>query len=174
MFRRALVTIAVVALVALTAGGCMDESPEQSANDLDDLQSRMVDRSREAVDAVTAAGLTVEEAAGVAEYCQMQPDPGVTYRTGARLAEGGDPADQVGAVRDVLVDLGWTVDTESAEADSPQPYANLTRDDLRASVSISRRQDQPGVTFGLTGPCLSVGDDFTLGDDPRRTDLLEG
>jgi hypothetical protein len=173
MFRRASTVwaaIAVVALVVLTAGGCMDESPEQSAADLDDLQSRMVDRSREAVDAVTAAGLTVEEAAGVAEYCQMQPDPGVTYRTGARIAEDGDPADQVAAVRDVLVDLGWTVDTE---ADTPQPYANLTRDDLRASVSVSRRQDQPGVTFGLTGPCLSVGEDFTIRDDPRRTNLLE-
>ena len=173
MFRRARAAVAVVALVVLTAGGCMDESPEQSAADLDDLQSRMVAESREAVDAVTGAGLTVEEAAGVAEYCQMQPDPGVTYRTGARLAQDGDdgdPADQVAAVRDVLVDLGWTVDTE---ADTPQPFANLTRDDLRASVTVSRRQDHPGVTFGLTGPCLSVGDDFTLGDDRRRTDLLE-
>ena len=148
----------------------MDESPEQSAAALDGLQSRMVERAREAVDAVNGAGLTVEEAAGVAEYCQMQPDPGVTYRTGARLAEDGDPADQVAAVRDALVDLGWSVDSETAE---PTPHVTLTRDDLRASVSVSRRQDQPGVTFGLTGPCLSVGDDYTLPEDRARTDLLQ-
>lgn len=170
MFPKAWATIGVVALV-LTAGGCMDESPEQSAAELDDLQSRMVAESREAVDAVTAAGLTVEEAAGVAEYCQMQPDPGVTYRTGARLAEDGDPAEQVAAVRDVLVDLGWTVEGETT---SPAPSVSLARDDLRASVSVSRRQDQPGVTFGLTGPCISVGDDFTLGGDSRRTEITPG
>jgi hypothetical protein len=147
----------------------MDDDGGSAGEGLDDLQSRIISEARDAVDAIDGAGLTVQRAAGVAEYCQTQPDPGVTYRAGGVVAEQGDPADQVAAVRDALVDLGWTVDREG---DTPEPYATLTRDDLRASVAVSRRQDEPGVTFGITGPCLPVDDDFTLGDNPR-TNLLE-
>lgn len=150
----------------------MDESPAESVADLDALQSRMVSQSKEAMDAVSERGLRIEEAAGAAEYCGLQPDPGVTYSTGIRLAQGsgGDDATQVAAVRDSLVELGWTVDSES---DDPAPHVSLTRDDLRASVDVSRRQDQPGVVFGLSADCLSVGDDYTLPDDRARTDLLQ-
>lgn len=157
------------ALLALTAGGCTDESVAQSEEDLAELQSRVVAETKEAIDAVDGAGLTVEEAAGIAEYCGMEPDPGVTYRSGARLAEDGDPAAQVATVRDALVDLGWAVDSES---DDPQPHVSLTRDDLRASVDVSRRAGEPGVTFGITGPCLSVAEDYALPDDNRRIDIV--
>jgi len=73
-------------------------------------------------------------------------------------------------VRDALTDVGWEVETEEGGSD---PYVNLTRDDLRAGISISRRQDQPGVTFGITAPCLSVNDDFRLPADDLEVDLLD-
>lgn len=168
MFRRAWALPAM--LLLLPVAGCADESPEESQASLDDQQSLVVDRMEEALAAVDDAGLVVEAAGGAAEYCNMPPDDGATYRTGARLEEGDDPAAEVGAVRDALTDVGWEVETEEGGSD---PYVNLTRDDLRAGISLSRRQDQPGVTFGITAPCLSVNDDFRLPADDLEVDLLD-
>lgn len=166
MFRRAGAALAVA--VVLIAGGCVGVDDQQATEDLDALQERVVAEMEGAVVAVEEAGLTVEEAAGVAEYCQLQPDPGVTYRAGGKVAVDDEPAVQVATISDALSELGWEVEREGED---PEPYATLTRDDLRASVSVSRRVDEPGVTFGITGPCLSVPDDFTLKDNDRRTDL---
>ncbi len=171
MFRRTwLVRVLTAAAMLMVAGGCgggVDD--EQAGRDLDALQSRIVSETEDAVQALEDAGLTVERAAGIAEYCQTQPAPGVTYRAGGVVTEQGDPADQVAMLRDALTDLGWTVDTEGTD---PTPFANLTRDDLRLAIAVSRRQDEPGTTFGITGPCIEVSEsDFLHGDD-RRTELV--
>jgi hypothetical protein len=125
----------------------------------------------EAVGAVDDAGLEVRQATGGAEYCQMPPDPGATYRAGGKVAEGDDPAAQVAAIRDVLVDLGWTLERDGVD---PEPHATLTRDDLRAGVSVSRRVDEPGVTFGITAPCLSVNDEYDPPPDNLEVNLVPG
>ena len=168
MSRRAGVASAVVLLAVLT--GCTDESPEESQAGLEDQRAQVVDEMTEALGAVDEAGLGVEEAAGAAEYCNLPPDEGATYRTGARLEEGDDLAAEVVTVRDALTGLGWEVEHEEGGSD---PYVNLTRGDLRAGISLSRLEEQPGVTFGITAPCVSVNDDYRLPEDDLRVDLLE-
>lgn len=158
----------VVLLVTLT--GCTDESPEESQAGLEEQQTQVVDEMTEALAAVDDAGLAVEEAAGAAEYCNLPPDEGATYRTGARLEEGDDLAADVVAVREALTGIGWEVEREEGGSD---PYVNLTRGDLRAGISLSRREDQPGVTFGITAPCVSVNDDYRLPEDDLRINLFD-
>lgn len=169
MFRRAGSVVAVtLALGACSIGGADDE---QAGQDLDALQERIVGETEAAVAALDGSGLTVERAAGIAEYCGMQPAPGVTYRAGGVISHSGDPADQVAAVRDALTPLGWDVETEAAE---PSAYANLAQGELRLSVAVSRRRDEPGVSFGITGPCIEVEDSSYLDGDDRSIDLLSG
>lgn len=167
MARRTLALLAATLLLT----GCTDETPAESEESLAAQQKRVLAEMEEALDAVDGAGLEVRAATGGAEYCQMPPDPGATYRAGGKVAEGDDPADQVATIRDALVGLGWTVEREGT---TPEPFANLTRDDLRAGVSVSRRIDEPGVTFGITAPCLSVNDDYDLPPDNLEVDLLPG
>jgi hypothetical protein len=167
MVRRTLALVAAALLLA----GCTDETPAESEESLAAQQERVLAEMEEAVAAVDDAGLEVVEATGGAEYCQMPPDPGATYRAGGKVAEGDDPAAQVATIRDALVDLGWSLERDGAD---PEPYATLTRGDLRAGVSVSRRVDEPGVTFGITAPCLSVNDDYDLPPDNLEVNLLPG
>lgn len=168
MVRRSLALLAACLLLA----GC-DETPEESQQGLVDQQERVLAEMEDAVAAVGEAGLDVRTATGAAETCNMPPDEGATYRAGAKVAQA-DPVDdaaQVASIRDALVGLGWTLERDGVD---PEPYATLTRGDLRAGVSVSRRIDEPGVTFGITAPCLSVNDDYDLPPDNPEVDLLPG
>ncbi|MFC6286344.1 hypothetical protein ACFP3Q_17945 [Nocardioides sp. GCM10027113] len=160
-------TVASAALLVLTAGGCGDESVAETEEQLAEQQELVLAEMTEAVEAVDAAGLEVVSASGYAEYCRMPPDEGAYYRAGARVAEDGDPAGQVAAIRDALTELGWTVEGETVE---PEPSVSLARGDLRAGISLSRSQVEPGVTFGVKGDCFSVNDEWLLEDD-LRTDI---
>lgn len=168
MVRRTLALVAASLLLV----GCGDETPEESAEALAAQQERVLAEMEDAVAAVTDAGLDVDSATGAAETCNMPPDEGATYRAGGKVAQAKpvDNAAQVAAIRDALVDIGWTLERDGTD---PEPYATLTRDDLRAGVSVSRRIDDPGVTFGITAPCVSVNDDYRLPDDDLRVNLLK-
>ncbi|GAA4082813.1 hypothetical protein ACFFOS_15405 [Nocardioides kongjuensis] len=135
------------------------------------LQDTVVARTREVVDLLTGAGLEVTRAAGVAEYCQSEPAPGVTYRSGGAVA--GTPAEvpaQFAAAREALVAAGWSVVTEGA--DGTRPWANLGRDGLRLGLSQAKHGERL-LGFAITSSeCVRVADGGFLDDDDHRVDLL--
>ncbi|TNM38560.1 hypothetical protein FHP29_15105 [Nocardioides albidus] len=141
----------------------------KSAEELATLQDEVVAQTRAVIDLLGGAGLDVTRAGGVAEFCQSEPAPGVTYRTGGAVA--GTPAEaaaQFAAAREALLADGWSVVTEGV--DGTRPWANLGRDDLRLGLSQAKHGERL-LGFSLTsGDCIRVEDGGFL-DDDRRVDL---
>jgi hypothetical protein len=135
------------------------------------LQDAVLTQTREVIDLLAGAGLEVTRAAGVAEYCQSEPAPGVTYRSGGAVA--GTPEDvpaQFAAAREALLADGWAVVTEGT--DGTRPWANLGRDDVRLGLSQARHGEQL-LGFAITSSeCVRVEDGGFLDDDDRRVDLF--
>jgi hypothetical protein len=164
-------SLAAAALaVVLVLGGCgVDE--QKGAAELSTLQDSVVTQTRAVIDLLAGAGLEVTRAAGVAEYCQSEPAPGVTYRSGGAVA--GTPGElpaRFAAAREALLAGGWSVVTEGT--DGTRPWANLGRDDLRLALSQAKHGERL-LGFAITSSaCVRVEDGGFLDDDDHRVDLL--
>lgn len=166
MFRSG----AALAAVVLALGGCGVDD-DKGAGELSALQDTVVEQTRDVIDLLAGAGLEVTRAAGVAEYCQSEPAPGVTYRTGGAVA--GTPAEvatQFATAREALLADGWSVVTEGT--DGTRPWANLGRDDLRLGLSQAKHGERL-LGFAITSTdCIRVEGGGFLDDDDHRVDLL--
>lgn len=160
--RRLAGLVLALTTTGVLMAGCGDPkvSPEEGAEGTTASRADVDEAMREAAGVARDAGLQIGALTGGWTVCSAEP-PSLKYDAGG----GGDPgdlapADMVAKVTDALEAAGWTVENAGTE---PRPYGVLTRDDLRASVGVSRRY--PGqVTVGVTGPCVDT--------TPEQDDLL--
>ncbi|WP_101523459.1 hypothetical protein [Nocardioides houyundeii] len=166
--RHATVLVAVL-ITVLVAGlaGCGSDPEEGSAPvDTDEQREQVVSRLREISETVAPQG-EVSDLYGKWTVCGGPPDAGVEYRASGRLVPSVDPGASVQAAAEALVAQGWTVTEEGSD---PQPWANLERDGVTASLRINAyRSDE--VTFSVAGDCVELGEGGTKGWDYSRERL---
>lgn len=140
------------AIVALA--GCGDEpSKEQSVASKDEVRQAVHVSVKDVAAQATAAGLTVREASGAFDTCGVEPVIQMKYDAFVN-ADPGDLSgpDAVTAVSAALAASGWT---ETKSGTGPEPWANLEKDGVDASVRLSKAE--PGtLDIGVAHPCVDA------------------
>ncbi|WP_114424159.1 hypothetical protein [Nocardioides houyundeii] len=158
---------ALVTVLAAGLAGCGSEPDEGSTQvDTDEQREQVVSGLREISETIAPQG-EVSDLFGKWTVCGGPPDAGVEYRASGRLVPSADPGASVQAAAQALVAQGWTVTEEGTD---PQPWANLERDGVTASLRINAyRSDE--VTFAVAGDCVELGEGGTKGWDYSRERL---
>lgn len=158
--------LGVLTLLGVMMSGCGDPrvSAEEAADDVRTSRAAVEEAARSVADVAGGVGLDLGPLAGSWSVCSAEP-PRLEYGAGGSATPAGSVPDVIAALTEVLEEDGWTVEDAGSE---PEPYAVLTREDLRASLGESRRH--PGrVSAGVTGPCIDTTEeqDSLLGERYR-------
>ncbi|GAA1916286.1 hypothetical protein [Nocardioides hwasunensis] len=126
--------------LVLGLGACGDPDPAQAADELAEMKSEVNAELRDMAAVLTGAGLAVERAQGRVESEGMSTYRGQDYKASAIVVGEGDEGDVVDRALTALEDAGWT--RKSVDLDASEPFAQLERDDFRATVGWTKVGDR--------------------------------
>jgi hypothetical protein len=156
--------VAALAATVVVLGGCgSDKDPKEAAVDTSESRDAVQEAMREVAGASADAGYDVASATGSWSTCGVEPKRSMQYTAGGTTPAGADgTAAAIAAIADALAAAGWA---EDSAGETPRPFANLTKGDLRASLGESRRE-QGAVSVGVVGPCVETSEeqDALLGE----------
>lgn len=122
--------------LAVGLGSCGDPDPEQAADDLAAMKQAVNAELRDMAGALTGAGLAVERAKGRVESEGMSTYRAEDYKASAVVVGEGAEGDQVDQAATALEEAGWTRTSDGLDAS--EPWAQLERDDFRATIGWAK------------------------------------
>lgn len=150
--RSAAAAVLVVCAVLLAACESAPD-PEEAAVDTSESRDAVQEAMREVAAASADAGYEVPAATGSWSTCGVEPKASMQYAAGGTADPGADgTSTAITAIAQALEGQGWS---EESAGESPRPFANLTKGDLRASLGESRRESGK-VSVGVVGPCVET------------------
>jgi hypothetical protein len=148
---------AVVLMIALTLGGCMnDPGPADSKSALQASRSSVIAAIEKVGKQLATDGGTFSEASGQFGVCSSAPTTSLEYAGGGKVT--GDPRpiqERIDSAAAVLEKDGWKiVATSKGNAKAKRPYANLEKDGLRLSLTHDALRGSDALVFSIVGECL--------------------
>ncbi|NUL46040.1 hypothetical protein F7P69_12675 [Cellulosimicrobium funkei] len=155
--RRTLAVTSALMLGALAFGGCVGSQHQDNVEATAHQGQQMVDLMPGLV--LTFGEQSVSLLSETS--CTSSPDPETASRNtrwtgsvGFSASSAQEGRDRAQAVREYAESTGWTTEDRASVHPSGERLYSATRDDLTLVIEQDGGEDEPGVSFTVTSPCL--------------------